>query len=175
MVRPMEKRMVDPAGASIYAMRLPGGTGIRKRPSPIYVKSVIGSMLNEGSLYGPAAVFCFFHRDAFALAVQLQLACFWRPDIYISHNFILTRRDTGNWCNTVFRSWLPLAISSPVKQFFHLPSGNSIVVSLHSLFRCNIKRGTITIASGALTSGTYQYSLLINGKIIETKQLVIQK
>lgn len=35
--------------------------------------------------------------------------------------------------------------------------------------------GSITVAAGSLTSGTYKYSLIVDGKIIDTKTMVITK
>ena len=72
--------------------------------------------------------------------------------------------------NTTIQFYLPSSASEAmivvsdlsgktIQQFNHLSSGN----------------GTITIAAGALTSGTYQYSLILNGKVIDTKQMVLTK
>jgi hypothetical protein len=36
-------------------------------------------------------------------------------------------------------------------------------------------KGTVTVHAGELTAGAYQYSLLVNGRIIGTRQMVIQK
>lgn len=36
-------------------------------------------------------------------------------------------------------------------------------------------RGTVNVNANALPAGTYQYSLLVNGKIIETKKMVLTK
>jgi len=35
--------------------------------------------------------------------------------------------------------------------------------------------GQVTLAAGSLSAGTYLYALLVNGKIIDTKRMVIVK
>lgn len=36
-------------------------------------------------------------------------------------------------------------------------------------------KGSVTVKANELPAGTYQYSLLVNGKVIATKQMMLQK
>ena len=76
----------------------------------------------------------------------------------------------------------PFTLTSYIK--FYIPSSTKDAMIIVSDANGSVKKqftrlapgfGTVNIEAGMLAAGTYQYTLLIDGKVIDTKQLVLTK